>query len=135
MTFVNLLFFSGLYLRSVYLCFQRTCLWGISAFKEEKNYERLALALLFVFFFVRFKCYFFNNGWRHDTHMASMRIAQFLRPPTPFVHLRPKFFYPHHLGRPISNEHLSPFPPTPNDNLSVKRKHNPRMAFLWFLFI
>ena len=44
---------------------------------------------------------------RDDTHMTSMKIVQFSRPPTPLVRLPPKFFHPLDLGRPISNE--SPF--------------------------
>ena len=36
--------------------------------------------------------------------MTSMKIVQFSRPPTPLVHLRPKFFDPLDLGRPISYE-------------------------------
>ena len=44
--------------------------------------------------------------------MTSMKIVEFLKSPTPLVHLRPKFFHPLDLGRPISNEP----PPTPNDN-------------------
>ena len=36
--------------------------------------------------------------------------------PTPLVHLRPKFFHPLDLGRPISNEL-----PYPNDKQSIKR--------------
>ena len=40
--------------------------------------------------------------------MTSMKIVQFSRPPTPLVHLRPKFFHPLDLGRPISND-----PPPP----------------------
>ena len=53
--------------------------------------------------------------------MTSMKIVQFSRPPTPLVQLRPKFFHPLDLGRPISNE---PHPPTPssNDNQPIKRK-------------
>ena len=56
--------------------------------------------------------------------MASMKIAQFLRPSTHFVHLRPKFFNSFDLERPISSDFL----PSPNDNQSIKRKHNPRMT-------
>ena len=59
--------------------------------------------------------------------MASMKIVQFLRPPTPLVHLRPEFFHPLHVRRPISKE---PFP-SPNDNQSIKRKLNPR----WLLYV
>ena len=55
---------------------------------------------------------------RNDTHMTSMTIAQFSRP----VQSRPKFFHPLDLRRPISNE--LPLP-SPNDNQSIKRKHNP----------
>ena len=36
--------------------------------------------------------------------MTSMEIVQFSRPPHPLVQLRPKFFHPLDLGRPISNE-------------------------------
>ena len=46
--------------------------------------------------------------FRDDTHMTSMEIVQFSRPPTPLIHLHPKFFHPLHLGRPNSSE--------PNDN-------------------
>ena len=38
---------------------------------------------------------------RDDTHMASMKLVQFSRPPTHLVHLRPKFFHPFDLGHPI----------------------------------
>ena len=54
-----------------------------------------------------------------------MKIFQISRPPPPPVHLRPKLFHPLDLGRPISNE-----TPLPNDNQSVKRKHNPRMTII-----
>ena len=50
---------------------------------------------------------------KDDTHMTSMKIVQFSRPPPPpLAHLRPKFFHPLNLGSPISNE-----PPlSPNEN-------------------
>ena len=44
------------------------------------------------------------------------------------VQLRPKFFVPLDLGRPISND----LPPFPNDNQSVKKKHNPRITITWY---
>ena len=50
--------------------------------------------------------------------MTSLKVVMFSRPPTHLVHLRPKFFHPLALGRPISNE--AP-PPTPNDNQLIKR--------------
>ena len=63
---------------------------------------------------------------RDDTHMTSMKIVQFSRPPTSLVHQRPKFFHPLDLGRSISNE-----PPScSNDNQSIKRKRNPRMTIM-----
>ena len=46
----------------------------------------------------------------------------------PLVQLRPKFFVPLDLGRPISND----LPPFPNDNQSVKKKHNPRITITWY---
>ena len=45
---------------------------------------------------------------RDDTHMTSMKIIQFSRPPTPLVHLPPKFFHPLDLGRPFPNATTSP---------------------------
>ena len=53
---------------------------------------------------------------RDDTHMASMRIVQFSRPPLPSSP-RPRFFKLLDLGHPISNE---PPPPSPNDNHQLK---------------
>ena len=63
-----------------------------------------------------------------DTHMTSMKIAQFSRLLTSFVLVRPKFFDPLNLGRSISNE----LPPSPNDNQSIKRKHNPRITIICY---
>ena len=63
---------------------------------------------------------------RDDIHTTPMKIFQFSRLPTPLAHLRPTFFQPLHLGRSISNKLLSP-----NDNQSIKRKHNPRMN-IWY---
>ena len=53
--------------------------------------------------------------------MTSMKTVQFLRSSTP-VDLRLNFFLPLDLGRPISKKLTSP-----NDNHSIKRKHDPRM--------
>ena len=39
-----------------------------------------------------------------------MKIGQFLRPPTPLVQLRPKFFHPLDLGRPLV-QLQTPHPP------------------------
>ena len=61
--------------------------------------------------------------------MMSMKIVQFSRPhPTPLVHMRPKFFHPLEVGRPILNE----LPPSPNDSQSIKRKYNPRMTIICY---
>ena len=59
--------------------------------------------------------------------MTSMKIVQ--KTPTPLVHLRPKFFHPLDLGHQISNN-APPIPSSPNDNQSIKRKHNPRMTII-----
>ena len=45
-----------------------------------------------------------GNSFRDDTHMTSMKIAQFSMPLTPLVHLRPKFFHSRDHGRPVSNK-------------------------------
>ena len=54
------------------------------------------------------------NIFRDDTYMTSLKIVQFLRPPTFLVHLRPKFFHSLYLGRPVSKN-----PPSRNDNQSA----------------
>ena len=56
MIVVNLRFFSSIHCCFVYLRFHWTCLWCISALKEEKNKND---SNLFLFCFVRFKCYCF----------------------------------------------------------------------------
>ena len=70
--------------------------------------------------------FYFNL--RDDTHMTSMKIVQFSRPPKPLVQLCPKFFHPLDFQRLISNEPL----PSPNDKQSIKRKHNPRMTIICY---
>ena len=78
---------------------------------------------------------------RDDTHITSMKIIQFLRPPpqTPLVHLRPNFFHPVDLGRPFPNEIPLPTSYThthsSNDNQPLKRKHNPRMTIMCYQLI
>ena len=68
---------------------------------------------------------------RDDTHMTSMKIAQFSYPPTSLFHLRPKFSTPLILDVQFQTNFLPPPPPhlphpSPNDNQSIKRKHNPK---------
>ena len=57
--------------------------------------------------------------------MTSMKIVQFSRPFGPC----PKFFHPLDLGRPISNE---PLLFSPDDNQSIKRRHNPKMTIVCY---
>ena len=59
--------------------------------------------------------------------MMSMKIVQFSIP-LPFVYLRPKLFHPLELGRPISKKAS----PSPNDNQSIKRKHNPSFTIICY---
>ena len=75
------------------------------------------------------ECCPFDRLLRNDTHMTSMKTAQFSRPVTPLVQLRPKFFHPLYLGRPILNK-----PPPislPNDNQSIKKNIIQR----WLLYV
>ena len=58
--------------------------------------------------------------------MTSMKIVQFSRHPTLLTQLRPKFFHPLDLGRPISNDPLLSL----TDNQQIKRKDNPRMTII-----
>ena len=55
-----------------------------------------------------------------------MKIFQISRPPTPYPSTS-KILPPLDLRRTISNE-----PPLPNDNQSVKRKHDPRMTIICY---
>ena len=62
-----------------------------------------------------------------DTHMTSMKIIQFSKPPTPLVHLHPKFSHLLDLGRPLSNE------PPPSPMITNQFKENiPRMTVICY---
>ena len=76
--------------------------------------------------------------WRRiwdDTHMTSMKIVQFSRPPTlppcpPTSNTLPPSW-------PLTSNFKRTPPPlsfslVPNDNQSIKRNHNPRMTFLCY---
>ena len=56
--------------------------------------------------------------------MTSKKLSNFQDPPPP-VNLSPKFFHLLDFGLPISNE-----PSSPNDNQSLKRKHDRRMTIM-----
>ena len=59
--------------------------------------------------------------------MTSMKIGQFSRPATPFVQLRPKFFYssnPLTLDVHFQTNKQTPPSPSQNYNQSIKRKDN-----------
>ena len=70
----------------------------------------------------------FYNQTRDNTHMTSKKLSNFQDPPPP-VNLSPKFFHLLDFGLPISNE-----PSSPNDNQSLKRKHDRRMTMLSTIF-
>ena len=53
---------------------------------------------------------------RDDTHMTSMKVVQFSKPPT---HCPSKFFHPLDLGRSISNKALS----SPNNTVHVNERN------------
>ena len=78
--------------------------------------EKQLETLLFVFYCLR-----------DDTHMTSMKVAQFLNLPNPLVNLSPKFFRPFDPGGSIT-----PPPPSPNDKQPIKRKHNPKVTFICY---
>ena len=61
--------------------------------------------------------------------MTSMKVVQFSRPPHPLVQLRPKFFHPLDLGRPISNEP----PPPPLQMISNQLKENITQGYLLYV--
>ena len=69
----------------------------------------------------------YPKGWcRYDVH----ENFPIFKTPHALVDLPPKSFHPFDLGRPISND-----PTSPNNNQSVKRKHNPRMAIICYQII
>ena len=51
-----------------------------------------------------------------------MKIAKFSKNPTPLVHLRPSKIVPTHLTLDVQFQ-ANP-PSSPNDNQSIKKKHN-----------
>ena len=65
---------------------------------------------------------------RDDTHITSMKIIQFPKPSTPLLHLRPKFFYPLDLGRPLSNE-------TPSSFLMITNQLKENIIQGWLLHV
>ena len=58
--------------------------------------------------------------------MTSMKIVQFLRPPTPLS------IYVQNSSFPLDVQFLNKSIPSPNDNKSIKRKHNPRMTIICY---
>ena len=66
---------------------------------------------------------------RDDTHMTSMKIIQFSRPPTPFsIYVQNSFTL-----LILDVQFQTNPPPLPlNDKQSIKRKHNPRMTIICY---
>ena len=65
------------------------------------------------------------KGWYiYDVHKNCL----IFKTPHPLVQLRLNFLHPLDLGCPISNESS-----TPNDNQSIKIKHNPRMNITYYI--
>ena len=71
------------------------------------------------------------QNWGRYTYDVHENCPIFKTPHHPCpVQLRPKFFHTLDLWCPLSKEF--PPPPSPNDNQSVKRKRNPRMAIICY---
>ena len=76
----------------------------------------------------KFFSHFFGKvfHWRDDTHVTSIKIVQFSRaPPPPPCPSTSIFFSPHWPW--TANFRWTP---SPNDNQSMKRKHNLRMTIV-----
>ena len=67
------------------------------------------------------------SSLRDNTHMTSMKIAQFSKSLSPLVHLCPKFFYPVDLGCPI------PKKPLPLQIIAIQLKKNIIQG--WLLYV
>ena len=66
-------------------------------------------------------------GSRYDTHMTSMEIIQFSRPPTPlFIYVQKSS------NLLILDVQFQTKPPSPNGNQSIQIKHNPRMTLICY---
>ena len=65
---------------------------------------------------------------RDDTHMTSMKIVQFSRPPTPLSICVQNYFTPLTLDVQFQT---NPYP-SPGDNQSFKRKHNQRITIICY---
>ena len=84
MIVVNLLFFSSIHCCFVHLRFLRTCLWRISALKEERKYERVVLSLFVVVLFVLSVTVFGYNGLKQSLILQTkpnrfLQISSFHR--------------------------------------------------------
>ena len=74
------------------------------------------------------------SAWKGSQERHTYDIHEncpIFKTPTHLAQLCPKIFHNLHLVRQISNE-LPPPPSSPNDNLSIKRKHNPRMTIIYY---
>ena len=70
-----------------------------------------------------------QNKWHERQYTYEVHEnCSILKTPHLLVQLRPHFFHSLDLGRPISSESSL----SPNDNQSIKRKHNPRMTIIWY---
>ena len=84
MIVVNLLFFSSIRCCFVHLRFLRTCLWRISALKEERKYERVVLSFFVVVLFVLSVIVFGYNGLKQSLILQTkpnrfLQISSFHR--------------------------------------------------------
>ena len=84
-------------------------------------FVNFSLLLLIKVVLIKKACiYTFLPPLRDDTHMTSMKIVQFSRPPTQLVQLSPNLIHHLGLGRPISNEplpHLQVIPKKLKENI------------------
>ena len=69
-----------------------------------------------------------TNNVRDNKHMTSMKIAQLSRPPTPLSMYVQNSSTPLTLGIQFQTNHL----PAPNEDQSIKRKHNRRMIMVYY---
>ena len=83
MIVVNFLFSSSIHCSFVHLHFQRTCLWRISALKEERKYERVVLSCFFILI-VSYVIVFVYNGLKQSLILQTkpnrfLQISSFYR--------------------------------------------------------
>ena len=89
---------------------------------KKLNFVKILTAYFFLVY--QYKLFFLRSVASKGRYTCDvLENCPIFKTPTSLVQLCPKFLHFLDLEHPISNK-----PPSPNNNQSIKRKHNPRMT-------